>query len=232
MATFHDPVLAKSMIMEHGYTKLVAFDLTGNEPIYRVQDKTPEAICDALDALLASQDEGFRVEVGKAGDASEKGARPTPWRKPMAWRFRAEAKPSPAPNVVHQPAATAIPAGYVHKTEHEMLLRLSKLEAELVVAKNSHRCVHGFLPTEPCEVCDAEEDDEEEENTDQWITTVERLLDKYAKPTTVPKKELPITGVGGEDAEIWSAICQMRKDYPKEFDEYKEKLLSQYRTAE
>ena len=235
MATFHDPAIAKGMILEHGFTKLVAFDLSGTEPIYRVQDKTPDAICSALDELLDAQEEGFRVEVGKAGDASEKGARATVWRKAMAWRFRAQRKEAaavatPAPIHVHAPQPERIPTGYVSLQEHELSMKIAAMELQL---KQATTCPHGMSQHERCEVCDGRDEDEEEEEK-EGLATIVQLLERFmAVPKPTAPKAVPITGAAGneDDAQVWAAICRMREEYPDQFATYKEELLKRYPKA-
>lgn len=216
------------MIREQGYTRLVAYDINGTEPIFRCDDREPDDVCTELERLLGWIQDGVRVECGKRGDNVDKGGKPGAGsqRRPMVWRFRPRSEPEREPVAVER-VGSAPPSGWISPDVHELKLKVERLQLELDASRPALD-----------ESDDNVESDDEPDALDRAKVVVDIVR---GIRESVPELfglfrstgDRPITGAAAsgeiaQDAELMAALDRLRHSDPSQFAQYRDLLLNHY----
>ena len=221
MATWHEPAMAMQMIRDQAFTRLVAFDINGTEPIFRCEDREPEDVCSELQRLLDYSMDAVRVECGKRGDYTDKGGKPGVGsiRKPMVWRFRpsgaTKADPDPVRPVVVNGAP---PEGWMSAEAHKMAIEVERLRFELSSLKGRQ---------------DDQDDQDDQDQVGKLVDLIKAV--KEAVPELFGPKLSTGVAINGtapasvlDDTELLDAIAKLKTTSPAEFEQYRGIILQQY----
>jgi len=220
MSMFRDPNLVRSVILDQGLTKCVAYDIGRKDKLASAEKESPAELVQYMDQLLLMIQGPFRFEAWRAGDKPDKGGAGS-MRDPYVWLLMGESAKeppmAPAPTFVDVPKEIKP----VMSTEEAIKLHVQVAQLQLHVAALEREC------QELRDELDEAEDNAKPNPTNQLV---EMLMKRFMPSVPAPVSE-PITGTAGMvsgDADFLAALDAMGEQHPDQVREYREQILNAY----
>jgi hypothetical protein len=223
MSMFRDPNLVRSVILDQGLTKCVAYDIGRKDKLASADRESPAELVQYMDQLLIMIQGPFRFEAWRTGDKPDKGGVGTN-RDPYVWLLMGESikespvapAPAPAPHI-------EVPKEIDVMTAEEAI----KLHVKVATLELTNMALE-----RECARLRSELDDIEEMNTPDPMQPVIDMLMKRFMPSVPPAPaSAPINGNAGMvsgDADFLSALDAMYQAHPDQVEAYRNQIIEAY----